>query len=279
MIARIKKLFRSNNNRGSILTSAFLTMVILSLSVAGIAQLTVNQFNVTSRKLETLDTDMLGEALLEQAVYEFENYLQNNNYDFAGYEAAMLDGNNQTVYGILVEDVSGTDTGDLKGDFTDYDGETNIAYRFTYTYNEGNSRMVMYSYITNTVSYAEPVYPFDFQIATNGSFILNGGYLRNPQFFADTILFTNTSPYVNENSGNWDKTPSTSAYPDFNGNGSQAIVYYRTGFYFCEVDCYDISGITSSDPYTVETNEYLNVETEPNSLETGTINPDKIIAD
>jgi hypothetical protein len=250
-------------------------MVILGLAVSGIAQLTVTQYITTSQKIDSINQDMLGEALLEEAVYNFESYLVNNAYDFEGYMDDMTN-NGVTPTGILVNHVSGTT--DTNGDYTGYDGLENRAYRFTYTYNDGNSFMVLYAFISNTGTYTESLDPFDFQLATNGYLILNGGYMRSPQYFGDTIVFTNVSPYINRSSGNHDRTPDNSAYPDFNGNGNDADAYYRNGFYFCQPNCYGISG-NPADPFVLQTSEFLNIETEPNSLETGDINEDRIIFD
>jgi hypothetical protein len=274
MLQLLKQL---KNHRGNILVSTFISIVILSMSVAGIAQLTVQQFNYSKQKIETVNQDMLGEALLEQALHDFETYLLENNYDLEGYMLDMTN-NGMTEFGVMVQDVSGMTFPEDDADFSDFDGIKNFVYRFTYTYNDGASRMVIYEYITSSISYAEPVNPFDFQIATNGTLLLNSGYLRDPQIYANQIVFSNVAPFINRATGTQDKTPSDSYYPDFNGDGSQAEVYHKDGFYFCEPDCYDVSG-NADDPFIFQNSEILDVETVPNDLETGDINPDKIISD
>ncbi|QMS85933.1 hypothetical protein [Candidatus Xianfuyuplasma coldseepsis] len=277
MIRLLKQLFhRSHNQRGNILASAFISMVILSLSLAGIAQLTVNQFVTTKVKLESIDADLLGEGLLKQSIYDFELYLNSNTFDVAGYYSTYVDGSGYNDYGILVEDVSNST--DLNGDYTDYDGIDAIATRFTYIYNDGNSYMRMYSFASKGQTYTESIDPYLFQMATNGDLILNSGYLRNPNLFGDRIVFTNVAPYINEGLAAPAKTPAASGvYPDFNGNGSQADTYYREAFYYCEPDCYTL-GATVNDNFVLEESEFLNVEIEPNSLETGNINADMVIA-
>jgi hypothetical protein len=266
-----------SNQRGSILITAFISMIVLSMAVASVAQLSARQFTVTNQKVEALNQDMYGEALIEQSVFDFEDFLQNNDYDFDAYFASLTD-NGVTDYGILVENVSGLSFPEDNQDFTDYDGETNFVFRFTYTYNEGLSRMVMYVYLTNTAAYVEPVNPFDFAIATNGTYLQSGGFINNdPQFYGNQIVFSNVAPFINQKTGNQDKTPSDSAYPNLDKD-NKSVAYYTDGFYFCEPDCWDVSG-SANDPFVFQSSEMLNVETEPNSIETGTINPDKVIND
>ncbi len=274
MLKLIKKL---KNQRGNILISTFMSIVILSMSVAGIAQLTVQQFNYTKQKVENVNEDLLGEALLEQSLYDFEMYLLNNDYDLDGYLIDMTN-NGINDYGILVEDVSGMIIPEDDVDFSDYDGIKNFVYRFTYTYNEGTSRMVMYEYITNAVSFADAINPLDFQIATNGTLLVNSGYLDEPRIYANEIIFSNVAPFINRATNTQDKTPNDGYYPDFKGDGSKAEVYHDNGFFYCEPNCYDVSG-TINDPFIFENSEIIDIANAPTSIETGDINPETIASD
>lgn len=265
-----------SNPRGSILPSAFIIMIVMSMSVMAIGRLALNQLNRSNQQVESLTTNLYHQAMLEQSIYEFEEYLVNTNYDFTGYFIDKTTGG-VTDYGVLVEDVSGTT--DLNGDYTDFDGTDEIVYRFTYSYNGGNSQLVMYSYMSKWGSNAEDINPDDFQIATNGDLIINGGYLEDAQIFGDEIIFTSISPYINPVSGNPDKTTSTGAlYPDYRLDGTQVDTHYRLEYLYCEPDCYNL-GATASDPFDIDRTEYLDIEDNPNSLETGTISKYRINGD
>jgi hypothetical protein len=271
-----QQILKLSNQRGNILTSAFIIMIVLSMSVMAIGRLALNQLNRANQQVESLTTNLFHQAMLEQSIYEFEEYLVATDYDFTGYFIDKTTGG-ITDYGVLVEDVSGTI--DLYGDYTDFDGTDEIVYRFTYSYNGGNSELIMYSYMSKWGSDAENISPMDFQIATNGDLIINGGYLEDAQIFGDEIIFTNVSPFINPVTGNPDKTTGGfGLYPDYRLDGTQTNTYYRLDYVYCEPDCYDL-GASALDPIAIDRTEFLDIETEPNVLETGTISKYRINGD
>ena len=278
----IQKLFANRvrlNQNGNVLAIAFITMVVIGISISSIAQITVNQYTTANARNEFIEESVVCESFLKLAISEFEAYIdpdQAPEGDFASYEATEIP-NVLTNYGVTVTNVTGTAGFEEFGETAE--GESRV-YRFSCPTDSGRT-LVMYSYVSNVGTEVEQLDPFDFSLATNGHLILNGGYLRDAGIFAGDIHFGYVSPYIEKTNGGGTLTPEltptdSGAYPDFNGNGSASDVYFTNSYTYCPSTCFTV-GPTINDPF--EYQDSLVLDIEGSGLETGTVNGDKIIAD
>lgn len=272
-----------SNIRGSVLTVSLIVMVVLAASVSAIAQITANQLANTSIRLDDINDENTGKRLIQQSIAEFEAFLDPDmapDGELDSIEFNTMLANFAVNYDVAVTNVSGTEGFENFG--VTIEGESR-AYRFAYTLDTGNL-LVMYAFMSTVGIATEELDPFDFSLATNGDLILNGGFYRNAGFFGSNIRFGFVSPYISSATGLPSLTTeysftwalSKNYFPDFNGDGNSANVYYSNSYTYCVTTCFDL-GATANDNFIIEESEYIDIE--GSSLETGIINDDKIITD
>ena len=267
MFKLFKKLFKSKlNERGSVLSTAIIVMVVLSSSIAAVSAMSIQNYTITNIKLESVENENQAKRIIQQSITEFEIYILNTSGDFQGF----LD--NETTaginsYGVFVEKVSGT------GDFLDFGTNGTEAFRFSFTLANGNS-MVMYSFAASNGTETAQLDPFDFTIVSNETLLVNGGRFRNSSFFARDVHIGYVSPY------HLGTTPSliddTGDYPDFNGGGVSSSVKYTDTYTYCPGTCFQTTAVPNGD-FIFENSEALTVI--GTQYETGAINDGTQIVD
>lgn len=252
-----------HNQRGSVLLTAFITMVILSMSIAAIMQLTINSYTATEIKTEILNDQSLGESLIKQSIYEFEQYMfTNKDFNLLDLvEVPFL----ETKYGITITDVTGTPG------FTQFgvgSGEESRVYEFSYLLTTGRT-LIMYSYISTAATLVPGITQYDFSIASNEYVVLNGGYIEDSFLFGRDIHFGYIAPFYNRVTLVPDTTPSLSgAYPSFRNPDWTSDVYYTNQYTYCTSNCYAL-GPTVNDEFILQESEFVDIETS--GLEKGTL--------
>jgi len=264
------------SQKGSVLSVAFVVMAVLAASTAAITQATVNQITSTNIKVDTINDEVIGKRLIQQAIGEFEAYIDPDvlpDGDFNSYESNEIPLVAQN-YNVIVTNMTGTPG------FEDFgvEGSTETrAYRFAYTLDTGVD-MVMYSYVSNVGSTVEQYNPFDFSIGTNGDLILTSGYYRQAAFYAESIYYNYRAAYPETVGASTypDYTPSTSGYyPDFNGNGNGSDIFYRNDYLYCVDLCFEYNVL--EDPIEIDKTKYIDIF--GSGLETGDYTQDTIISD
>ena len=261
------------NERGSVLAVSLIVMVVLTASVTAITGLSIDQSVQTSLKQDAVVDEVKAKRLIQLAISEFEDHIRINE-DFDLYENTMIPAA-LADYDVTVTDVTGTNT--AAGDFTDFgvttEGESR-AYRFAYTLEDGKV-LVMYSYVSTTGSTIQQFNPFDFTLGTNGDLILSGGFYRDSSFFAENVYFNYRAPYIYNDTTPQTTPNSSGSYPDFNGGGNNADVYFRGEYQYCTGNCFDTG--TVNDPFEFQRSEFIDIA--GSGLETGDYTQDTIISD
>jgi hypothetical protein len=257
-----------SSERGSVLSVTLIVMVVLTASVTAVTSLTIDQTTATSIKLETVNDEVTAKRLIQQAIKEFEIYIEANE-DFAMYES-FVEVPTETKYNLDISDVTGT-TGFEEFGVTG-EGESR-AYRFAYTLSNGTD-LVMYSYASTTGSTVQNFNPFDFSLGTNGDLVITGGYFRDAAFFANNVYFQKRAAYIYNDTSARVTPASSGSYPDFNGNGSGADVYFKGVYEYCGGNCWDTDGV--NDPFVLQKSEFLDID--GSGLETGDFTQDTVIS-
>ncbi len=265
-LKNLMKKFESNN-RGSALTTSIVVMIVITLSVTAITNITINQLRSTSIKLDIVNEENIAKRLIQQAIGEFEVYPG----DFDTYEASEIS-NVLSTYGIVVTNVS--------SQFGSTQSGVARVYKFSYTLDSGTI-LSMYSFASPSGSTADDFEPYSFSMATNGTLMLNGGYIENASLFGDDIHFGYVSPYIQRTNGGATLTPAltpegSDAYPDFDGAGEHANVIFNSSYTYCGSTCFTV-GPTISDEFVMEESEFIDITTS--ALETGVISDRNVVGD
>jgi len=255
---------KQQKQQGSILIIALVTMIVLSMSIAAIVQITINSYAATERKTELQNDQALGEVKIRQAMYEFETYM------FTNKDFNMLDFNEipriLTDYGIVVTNVTGT------AGFTQFgvtvDGESR-AYKFEYPLVATGQTLVMYSYISTVGSIVAGITQYDFSIASNGYVVINSGFIDESSLFGNDIHFGKSSPFINDyNTAAETISEVNGSYPDFTNPDWTSDVYFSNEYTYCVSTCFNV-GPTIADDFVLQESEFVDIE--GSSLEMGTL--------
>lgn len=287
----IKNFIKKLGNKGSVLSTSIVVMVVLASSVAAITSIAIQTNKTANLKNEFLTDETTGMKLIEQSISEFEYFITNSTSDteetiFEIYERTVIPVV-QSQYGVTVENVTSqyTEEGytnDINSTYKAY------VYRFSYQLESGNT-LQMFSYVSSegsTVNNAgDPITPFSFSMGTNGDLILSGGYFDNPtelsdnpSYFGNRIFLNYRSPYKIEDrwGSDWYVTNSSSgSYPEFN-DPANVDVYYISSYEFCEANCW-ITPNSGDDPIKINTAEGVYTDISEAEFDAGNYNQNQVV--
>ena len=290
MFKKFRLKLKSNTTRnqtGSVLTVSLIVMVVLAASVATITQVTANQLQNTSIRIESIKDVSSGEMMIQQAVGELRTFLDPKSEPQGLVGSSAYDDlfdKFAADYDVFVTDVSGQEG------FTNFvtnEYGTSIAYKFVYKLDTGKD-LVKYAYTSSAGTVDSDIEVMDFSLATNGDIIANGGYYKNASLYATNIRFGQVSPYIERTNFGNTLTPALTPvstlhraltqeyFPEFRWGGVNAQVYYSDSFTYCGATCFNV-GTSIDDNFVIDEDAY-----EPiigSLLETGNIPPAKIQGD
>ena len=201
------------NNKGSILSVAFVVMAILTFSLTSLSVYTLRTIENTERTSNTALSRNEAQSIISQAMNDFrkgtddfdglEDLLEDEEYDdeeILNYDQypELLDNLIKDVEALYEDDEAVKKLGikevpDMLGDFDDEHNENIHAtsFRFSYTFSEDRD-VVQYLHVTNHGIEYQEYTAFKFSMGTNADMVFSGGNLdgsdaEEPYIYAGTL--------------------------------------------------------------------------------------------
>jgi len=230
------------NNKGNILSSALIVIAILTFSLTSVAALTINLSSNTHQINIQTSEESVAKGLIKEAADQFEVYIRDGG-TFVDFDNAGS---------LVIEQSLGVSIDNITPSYPEFGDHTNGAvtyvYNFSYLLTNGKT-IYLEVYVSSYGESLDSPEVFEYNIATDGSLIMNGGTYIDSNIFGNKTYITDLPFFYDELYNQY--RALNSSFPHFTTAGSETYVFANE-YKYCTALCWSATGNTINDDIIIK---------------------------